>query len=117
MDNYKHLDERFNKIHLMVCIVAAASVIVACIIRGENLYTMALLASVAIIVFYFIGNMVRYYIVTRIFPAPPSEDEEAANGEASGEASEGNPDDESPETSANPDSPASPRSHDYLSRE
>jgi flagellar biosynthesis/type III secretory pathway M-ring protein FliF/YscJ len=115
MDTYKHLDERYNKIHLMVCIVAAAAVITACIIRGENLFTMALLASVAIVVFYVLGNLVRYYIVTRVFPPPP-EEEEATGEESPADSGEENPDEETAGASAAPEPPA-PGAHDYLSRE
>ncbi|MCL2605030.1 MAG: hypothetical protein FWD90_11185 [Defluviitaleaceae bacterium] len=114
MNDYKHLDERFNKIHLMACIVAAASVIAACIIRGETLFTMASLASAAIIIFYILGNLVRYYIVTRVFPPPPEEGE--ANEDLSADSSENNPDGTAEDDPANAD-PANPGAHDYLSRE
>jgi hypothetical protein len=66
-------EQRFDKFHLLTCIIAAASVTLACIIRRESLFTMALWASVAIMVFYVLGNLVRYYFVTRVFPPPEAE--------------------------------------------
>jgi hypothetical protein len=64
----------YEKIHLPITIAAAALVVAVCLILGETLFTTALLASISIIMFYVLGNLVRYYIITRVFPPPPKED-------------------------------------------
>jgi hypothetical protein len=107
-------DERFNKLHLLVCIVAAATVTAVCLIRGESIFTMALLASLAIIIFYVAGNLVRYYLVTRIFPPPPPEEE--PGDEFADDTLSDNPDEAANETSAGSNVPNN-RAHDYMSRE
>jgi len=74
MDNRGFAHENYDKFHIFVCFIAAIAVIAACLIRGDTLFVMALLTSIAIIVFWFLGNLLRYYIVTQIFPPPVVEE-------------------------------------------
>ena len=106
--------ERLDKMHLPITITAAASVVVVCLIIGESLYRMALWTSVAIVVFWRLGNLVRYYVTTRVLP-PPVVEEENADNEMNDEMQGDNPDEVMASAPANP--PAPPRAHDYMSRE
>jgi hypothetical protein len=89
---------RFAKFHLPVIIRAAITVVVICIVREENLFTMALWTSTAIVVFWLLGNIVRYYLYTTVFPEyeadiePEEFFEETDEDEQSEEAQEPTPD-------------------------
>jgi hypothetical protein len=104
------MTSKLDKLHILVCITAAASVTLACILRGESLFTMALLSSAAIILFWFLGNLTRYYLVTRVFPPPSEEaikDEANADPATDGDAALAN-------TQTKAELPAG---DDYMSRE
>ena len=87
-----------EKLHLYVCIIAAIVMSVVCILIGAPLYQMAAWVSLTIVVFYVIGQFVRYFLVTNVFPpqevlmeeleeqAEEAEDEEALEDEEEDEA-------------------------------
>ena len=64
------MPERLDKIHLMICITAAAAVTLACLIHDVSLFDMALWVSVAIMLFFVLGQVARHYLATQVFPAP-----------------------------------------------
>jgi hypothetical protein len=71
------VEEYYNRIHLLLSVLAALIVTAICIIKQESLYWMAMWVSVSIISFYIFGLFVRGYIISRIFPPPkPPEPEE-----------------------------------------
>jgi len=61
------MPERLDKIHLLICILAAASVTAACIIWQEAVFWWLLWVSGVIVVFYFIGHIVRSYLMNQVF--------------------------------------------------
>lgn len=79
---------RFAKFHLPIIIVAAITVVVISLIRGEHLFSMALWTSVAIVVFWLLGNIVRYYMYTSVFPEYAPDDEPEDNSEPPDEEEE-----------------------------
>jgi hypothetical protein len=76
---------RFSKIQLLISILAGLPVVVLCLIMDTNLFFMATWTSIAIAVFWLLGNMVRFFLQTKVFPPPeivePNEDEESGNEE------------------------------------
>jgi len=117
MENKNLVDERYEKLHVFICIVAAAIIVVVCLVMRETLFRMAFWTSITIVTFYVVGNLVRYYLVTYIFPPPPEtvleEDEfmmEMMDGEDNTETMADAP--------ANPEQSATrPKAADYMSRE
>jgi hypothetical protein len=69
-----------EKIHLYICAVAAIVALLACIAIGAEIYEMALIVSVTIGVFYIIGQCIRMFLITSVFPPeqPAEETEELA---------------------------------------
>jgi len=65
--------DRFSKIQLLISVLAGLPVVIICLVRGETLFTMALWTSVAIIIFWLLGNIARYYLQTQVFPPPPED--------------------------------------------
>ena len=63
-----------EKLSLYISAAAAIIVLIACIISGATLYWMAAWVSLSIVAFYLIGEGVRYFLVTSVFP--PEEEEE-----------------------------------------
>jgi len=59
----------------MICITAAAAVTLACLIHDVSLFDMALWVSVAIMLFFVLGQVARHYLMTHIFPPPAPENE------------------------------------------
>ena len=117
MDNNYFVDERYNKMHVFICIIAAASVVIICLILQETLFRMAFWASVAIATFYVVGNLVRYYLVTYILPPPPEtvlEEDEFMMDEMGEEEMENT--ETMADAPANPES-TRPKAADYMSRE
>jgi hypothetical protein len=66
-----------EKIHLYICAIAAIVALLACIAVGAEIYEMALIVSVTIGVFYIIGQCIRMFLITSVFPPePPAEETE-----------------------------------------
>jgi hypothetical protein len=107
--------ERLDKMHLPITITAAASVIAVCLILGETLFRMALWTSIAIILFWVLGNLVRYYVTTTVLPPPPPPEAEPTDEDITDEMLGENPEEVMSDSPANP--PVPPRAHDYMSRE
>ena len=61
------MDDRFEKLHIYLCIFAALVVTAVCIFRNENLYRMSLFVSFSIIIFYVVGQAFRLYLVHKVF--------------------------------------------------
>jgi hypothetical protein len=59
-----------KKLHILISIMAAFVMTAICIFRQESLYTMAIVVSVTIVVFYVIGAFVRAFVDQRVFPEP-----------------------------------------------
>ena len=119
MDNRGLAHEQYDKLHIFICMIVAIIMIAICLIRQETLFSMALWTSIAILIFWFLGNMVRYYIVTQVFPPPPIDDfvfDESMlmdeDAEDALEEIEGEGDD----TTA-PSPPPMPKPEDFMSRE
>lgn len=68
------MSKPLEKLHLYLCTISAVIVTIACIIVGATLYWMAAAVSVTIIMFYFIGQVVRFYLSTQVFPAEEVEE-------------------------------------------
>ena len=67
---------QLNKIHLIICILAALSITIGFIIRMVvgvpfGLFTMAFLVSCTIVVFYCLGHIARSFLISQVFPPPP----------------------------------------------
>ncbi|MCL2189915.1 MAG: hypothetical protein FWC16_13040 [Defluviitaleaceae bacterium] len=119
MDSRGLAHEHYDKLHIFICMIVAIVVITVCLIRRETLFTMALWTSVAIVLFWFLGNMVRYYIITQVFPPPPEEEfvfDESMLDEMGEEGME-----EMAEAAADgtpaPKPPPLPKPEDFMSRE
>ncbi|MCL2203224.1 MAG: hypothetical protein FWB88_04735 [Defluviitaleaceae bacterium] len=106
--------ERYDKLHIFICMIVAVVIITVCLIRQESLFIMAMWTSIAIVFFWFLGNLVRYYIITRIFP-PPEIEEINYDELLMDDMLEELPEEVMADAPANV--PASPRSHDYMSSE
>jgi len=114
MDSRGFAYENYDKFHIFVCFIVAITMISICLVRGETLFAMAMWTSIAIVVFWYIGNLGRYYIVTRIFP-PPEEQEFVYDESMYDELmAEENPEEVMADAPADPPAPAA---HEYMSRE
>jgi hypothetical protein len=67
-------NRRIDKLHIYICLIAAAVVTAVCIFRNESLYRMSIWVTVAIVVFYIIGSLIRYYLTSVVFPLPVEEE-------------------------------------------
>jgi len=66
------LSPRLNKSHLIISILAAVVILagfVAQTLIGDASYPfrVAMWVSIAIVVFYFIGTIIRYYLISQVF--------------------------------------------------
>jgi hypothetical protein len=61
---------RLDKLHIYLCIVAAFTVTVVCIVRNESLYRLAIWVILTVAVFYIVGQAIRMYISSYVFPKP-----------------------------------------------
>jgi len=102
--------EQFAKFHVPVSIAAALAVVVICLIRRESLFVMASFTSIAIVTFWVLGNIVRYYLQTRAFPPPVVEEVVDSEEEIPEEDSM----EEAPEETAPPQEEPT---HDYTASE
>jgi hypothetical protein len=67
-----------EKLHLQLCIAAALVVAIACIISGSTPFWMAAWVSLTIVLFYVIGECLRFFLTTQVFPAEEEADEPEA---------------------------------------
>lgn len=58
----------FEKLPAFISATAAIVVLITCIIAQATLHLMAVWVSVSIVLFYFIGEFVRFFVTTKIFP-------------------------------------------------
>ena len=76
-----------EKMHLYITVAAALTMTVNGIVSGVTFFQMAVWVSLTIVAFYTIGQLVRYYINTKVFP--PQDYAETYGGELpEGELSE-----------------------------
>ena len=68
-------NSRLDKLHIYLCIIAAFTATVVCIVTHESLYRMCVWITLSIIVFYILGQIMRFYIVNKIFPKAEEETE------------------------------------------
>ena len=66
------MSERLNKVHLIICTIAATVVAIGFIVihvydETHGLLLMAMWVSIAIVLFYFIGHMARAFLISRVF--------------------------------------------------
>ena len=66
------MSERLNKVHLIICTIAATVVAIGFIVihvydETHGLLLMAMWVSIAIVLFYFIGHMARAFLINRVF--------------------------------------------------
>jgi len=99
--------EQFAKFHVPVSIAAALAVVIICLIRRESLFIMASFTSIAIVVFWVLGNVVRYYLQTSVFPPPAVEAEAEAEEAPTEDPLEAAPEEIHPEDGL----------HDYMANE
>ena len=67
------MSERLNKVHLIISTIAATVVAIGFIVihvyfETHGLLLMAMWVSISIVLFYFIGHIVRAFLVTKVFP-------------------------------------------------
>jgi len=70
--------EKLEKIHLILCMLAASSIAVGFVIRAlyappaeyAMLFNMALWVSLSIMIFYVLGIFVKAFLVNSVFPLP-----------------------------------------------
>lgn len=77
------MSERLNKVHLIICTIAAVIIAIGFIAVHvydvtHGLFTMAMWVSISIVLFYFIGHMVRAFLINRVFTVP--EEDEGEDG-------------------------------------
>ena len=68
------MSERLNKAHLIICTIAAAVIAGGFVAQhvydvSHGLFTMAMWVSIAIVLFYFIGHIVRSFLISKVFVA------------------------------------------------
>ena len=66
------MSPRLNKSHLIVSVLAAAVILAGFVTQtliGEASYPfrVAMWVSIAIVTFYFIGTIIRYYLISKVF--------------------------------------------------
>ena len=72
------MTERLNKVHLIICTIAASIIAIGFIAVHvydvtHGLFTMAMWVSISIVLFYFIGHMVRAFLINRVFAEDETE--------------------------------------------
>ena len=82
------LAKQLEKLSLFVSAIAATVVLIACIVIGAQLYIMAAWVSLTIALFYVIGELIRFFLVTRVFPPENEEDFEGEEEEEEEEEEE-----------------------------
>ena len=63
---------QLNKMHLIICIIAALTITAGFVIHSLlgspfGLFTMALWVSLVIVCFYFLGHIARHILISRVF--------------------------------------------------
>ena len=88
------MSERLNKIHLIICTIAATIIAIGFIAVhvydfSHGLFTMAMWVSITIVLFYFIGHLVRAFLINQVFELAvddtPPDLEESGETEGDGE--------------------------------
>ncbi len=64
------MNEKIEKIHIVICLFAALVVDAFCIFYKVSLINTAIRLIATIVIFYVIGSFIRYFIMKNIFPAP-----------------------------------------------
>lgn len=73
------MSHRLNKSHLIICIIAALVIGVGIVVHysmeslpisedSNNYFVMALWVSLVIVIFYIVGHIARYVLVTGVYP-------------------------------------------------
>ncbi len=65
-----------EKIHIVIPIFAALVVSIISFFNGNDLYFNAIMTIIAIVVFYFVGLLVKYYLDNYVFAKPKPDDTE-----------------------------------------
>ena len=81
------MSERLKKIHLIISIIAALTILVGFLVyhvtgMAHGYLAVAMWVSLAIIIFYFIGVIAREFLRTSVFPEPIVEEEEEETEES-----------------------------------
>lgn len=69
--------EKLEKIHIYICVLAAAVMTGLCLYKRMSLYQMSIWVSVTIIIFYVLGLAIRFYLLTAFQKSKASEEEES----------------------------------------
>ena len=69
------MSKPLEKLPHYISAIAAIIVLLACILIGAPLYWMAAWVSFAIALFYVIGQVLRYFLVSQLYPHPLEEEE------------------------------------------
>ena len=67
--------KEFKKLPFYTSAAAAVVVLIACIIMRAHLFWMAIWVSLSIVLFFVIGEFIRFFIVTQVFPPEPEQDD------------------------------------------
>ena len=70
------MPKQLEKLSLYISASAAIVVLVACIVIGAQLYIAAAWVSITIALFYVIGEWIRFFLATKVFPQAEDEDED-----------------------------------------
>ena len=64
----KQQEKPYQKLPFIISAISAIVVVLACIVAGVAVYVMAAWVSATIFVFFIIGEFVRFFLVTKVFP-------------------------------------------------
>ena len=84
------MSHRLNKSHLIICVIAALVIVVGIVVHyrldglafpnnsnNSDYFVMALWVSLVIVVFYIVGHIARYVLLTGVYPPQEEMPEEA----------------------------------------
>lgn len=70
------MTHKFEKIHIIICLLASLAVTVCSLIYTISLTDAALRLILTIVIFYIVGSMIKMYLLYRVFP------DESVSGDA-----------------------------------
>ena len=67
-----------EKLNIIICLLGGLAVVVVAIITGKELSAALLDLSIALVVFFIMGSVIKLYLDKKVFPKPeePEESEE-----------------------------------------
>jgi len=77
-----------EKLNIIICLLGGLAVVIVSIITGQELSRALLDLFIALVVFYILGGIIKFYLDKKVFPKPiePEEIEEGSGEEAIEEA-------------------------------